>query len=74
MLGEHKPDAVQRDFLKYTAQQIKFQLQNNKPALLERGKVKAKDRKFSTMQVLRVAGDNTRNGYASTGLEASSSK
>jgi REP element-mobilizing transposase RayT len=46
MLGEHKPDAVQRDFLKYTAQQIKFHLQNNDPELLERCKVKAKDRKY----------------------------
>jgi REP element-mobilizing transposase RayT len=29
MLGDHKPDAVQRDFLKYKVQQIKFHLQNN---------------------------------------------
>jgi putative transposase len=46
MLGDHKPDAVQRDFLKYTAQQIKFHLQNINPELLERCKVQAKDRTF----------------------------
>jgi REP element-mobilizing transposase RayT len=34
MLGDHKPYAVQRDFLKYTAQQIKFHLQINEPQLL----------------------------------------
>jgi REP element-mobilizing transposase RayT len=28
MLGNHKPEDVQRDFLKYTGQQIKFYLQN----------------------------------------------
>ena len=46
MLGDHKPDGVQRDFLKYTAQQIKFHLQNNEPELLERCKVQAKDRQY----------------------------
>jgi len=46
MLGNHKPDAVQRDFLKYTAQQIKFHLQTNEPELLERCKVQAKDRQY----------------------------
>ena len=46
MIYEHKPDAVQRDFLKYTAQQIKFHLQKNNPELLERAKAKAKDRTY----------------------------
>jgi REP element-mobilizing transposase RayT len=46
MLGDHKPDAVQRDFLKYTAQQIKFHLLNNNPELLEKCKVQAQDRKY----------------------------
>jgi REP element-mobilizing transposase RayT len=46
MLGEHKPEAVQRDFLKYTAQQIKFYLQLNEPELLEKCKVQTKDRQY----------------------------
>jgi putative transposase len=46
MAGNHEPDAEQSDFLMYTAQQIKFHLQNNNPELLERCKVQTKDRKF----------------------------
>jgi putative transposase len=46
MLGEHKPEAVQRDFLKYTGQQIKFHLQQNNPDLLNKCMVKAKDRQY----------------------------
>lgn len=46
MLGEHKPEQVQRDFLKYTGQQIKFHLQQNEPALLEQCKLDAKDRQY----------------------------
>lgn len=46
MPGKHKPYAVQRDFLKYTAQQIKFHLQDNEPQLLEKCKVIAKDRQY----------------------------
>jgi hypothetical protein len=37
---------VQRDFLKYTAQQIKFDLEKNHPKVLERFKVNLKDRKY----------------------------
>lgn len=37
---------VQRDFLKYTAQKIKSDLQKNHPAVLSRFKVKTKDRKY----------------------------
>ena len=40
------PSHVQRDFLKYTAQQIKFDLQQNQPALLEEFKVNVKDRSY----------------------------
>ena len=37
---------VQRDFLKYTAQQIKFDLQQNHPAVLEKFRVNVKDRQY----------------------------
>lgn len=46
MLGNHKPEDVQRDFLKYTGQQIKFYLQKNNRSLLEKCKVDAKDRQY----------------------------
>lgn len=41
-----KPDDVQRDFLKYTAQKIKKDLMVNHPAVLSRFKVKTKDRQY----------------------------
>ncbi len=41
-----KPSDVQRDFLKYTAQQIKFDLQKNHPQILEKFKVGVKDRYY----------------------------
>ena len=41
-----KPDDVQRDFLKYTAQKIKKDLAANHPAVLSRFKVKTKDRQY----------------------------
>lgn len=37
---------VQRDFLKFTAQQIKFDLQKHYPKVLEHFKVDVKDRKY----------------------------
>jgi len=37
---------VQRDFLKYTAQQIKLDLQKQRPGLLELYKVNVKDREY----------------------------
>ncbi len=37
---------VRQSFLKYTAQQIKFDLQKNNPKLLEEFRVDAKDRQF----------------------------
>jgi REP element-mobilizing transposase RayT len=41
-----KPEAVQRDFLKYTAQKIQRDLIKNHPAVLEHFKVNAKDRMY----------------------------
>ncbi len=41
-----KPADVQRDFLKYTAQKIKFDLQENCPSLLSHFKVELKDRQY----------------------------
>ncbi len=40
------PQQVQQSFLKYTAQQMKFDLQKNNPQLLEEFRVNAKDRMF----------------------------
>ena len=42
----HKPENVQRDFLRFTGQQIKFFLQKNDPVFLERFRVNAKDRQY----------------------------
>jgi REP element-mobilizing transposase RayT len=44
MLPDNDPEAVQRDFLKYTAQRIKKDLQRNHPEVLAQFKVDAKDR------------------------------
>ena len=47
MLGDHKPEVVQRDFLKYTAQQIKFHLmQHDDSELLSKCLVPAYDRQY----------------------------
>ena len=40
------PEAVQRDFLKYTAQKIKADLRKYHPDILENFRVDAKDRKY----------------------------
>ena len=40
------PQHVQRDFLKYTAQQIKFDLQKNHPELLAHFEADANDRSY----------------------------
>ncbi|MCU0438886.1 MAG: hypothetical protein MUC49_13380 [Raineya sp.] len=40
------PSHLQRDFLKYTAQQIRFDLKNNHPLVLEHFKVDLKDRSY----------------------------
>ena len=42
----HQRSDVQRDFLKYTAQNIKFDLIKNHPQVLEKFEVNAKDRKY----------------------------
>ena len=41
---------VQRDFLKFTSQQIKFDLQKNHPMVLEKFKVNLRDRKYRFWQ------------------------
>ena len=46
MQPNNKPAAVQRDFLKYTAQQIKSDLQKNHPDMLAQLKVNSKDRTY----------------------------
>jgi putative transposase len=42
----HKREDVQRDFLKYTAQRIKADLEKSNPAFLKEFKVDAKDRAY----------------------------
>src|ERR1700712_4557652 len=42
----HRRENVQRDFLKFTAQQIRFDLQANNPEFLKSFEVNAKDRKY----------------------------
>ena len=42
----HKRDGVQRDFLKFTAQTIKFDLIKHHPAVLKEFEVNLKDRKY----------------------------
>jgi len=42
----HKRENVQRDFLKYTAQKIKMDLEQNNKQLLEQFRVNAKDRTY----------------------------
>ena len=46
MMEEKKPEAVQRDFMKYTAQKIKQDLIKNHPAVFPHFKVSAKDREY----------------------------
>ena len=46
MMAGIKPEAVQRDFMKYTAQKIKQDLKKNHPAVLEHFKVDDKDREY----------------------------
>jgi len=46
MLANNNQEAVQRDFLKYTAQRIKEDLEKKHPAVLLHFKVNAKDRKY----------------------------
>jgi REP element-mobilizing transposase RayT len=46
MRDGHEQSDVQRDFLKYTAQQLKFELQRINPELLLAHKVNVKDRQY----------------------------
>jgi len=46
MMAGIKPEAVQRDFMKYTAQKIKQDLLKFHPAVLAHFKVNAKDREY----------------------------
>ncbi|MBN8785574.1 MAG: hypothetical protein J0I84_00635 [Terrimonas sp.] len=46
MKAQQKTDAVQRDFLKFTAQRIKADLLKNHPQVLAHFKVNAKDREY----------------------------
>jgi len=46
MLGTHKRADVQRDFLKFLSQQIKFDLIKNHPEVLKHFEVNKKDRKY----------------------------
>jgi putative transposase len=41
-----KPEDIQRDFLKFTAQQFKFRLKDHRSEFLENFKVNAKDREY----------------------------
>jgi putative transposase len=50
MLGDHKRDDVQRDFLKFTGQQILKQLRNDNSPLLQELYVGAKDRKHQVWE------------------------
>lgn len=42
----YKRENVQRDFLKFTAQQIKYDLKKNHPTVLKKFKVGARDRQY----------------------------
>jgi putative transposase len=46
MMPDNSPEAVQRDFLKYTAQHIKRDLEKNHPDVLAHFNVNAKDREY----------------------------
>lgn len=50
MVGEHKREDVQRDFLRYTSQQILKLLRNDKSALLLELLVGAKDRTYQVWE------------------------
>ncbi len=50
MIGDHKREEVQRDFLKYTGQQILKHLRNEKSELQKELLVQAKDRKYQVWE------------------------
>ncbi|KAA5534454.1 transposase [Taibaiella lutea] len=47
----HKRENIQRDFLKFTAQKIKFDLIENHPEVLRHFKVNAKDREYQFWEI-----------------------
>ncbi|MBS1508050.1 MAG: hypothetical protein JSS79_15525 [Bacteroidetes bacterium] len=49
-MGDHKREDVQRDFLKFTSQQILKLLRNQKSPLLARLRVDAYDRKYQVWE------------------------
>jgi hypothetical protein len=50
MMGEHKKANVQRDFLKYTSQQILKAMKTEKSKLLDELLVNAKDRRYQVWE------------------------
>ena len=50
MSGDHKRDDVQRDFLKFTSQQILKVLRNEKSDVQEKLLVQSKDRKYQVWE------------------------
>ena len=50
IMGEHKREEVQRDFLKFTSQQILKILRNEKSPMLNQLLVSAKDRKYQVWE------------------------
>jgi REP element-mobilizing transposase RayT len=50
VMGDHKREDVQRDFLRFTAQQILKNLRNNNSPLLNELLVEAKDRKYQVWE------------------------
>ena len=51
MMAGINPGAVQRDFMKYTAQKIKQDLIKNHPEVLVHFKVNAKDREYLAIAI-----------------------
>ncbi|MFZ2905451.1 MAG: transposase [Cyclobacteriaceae bacterium] len=50
IVGDHRREEVQRDFLKYTGQQILKRLRNEQSALINELRVNAKDRKHQVWE------------------------
>jgi putative transposase len=50
MLGEHKREDIQRDFLKYSSQQILKVLRNENSSMLDDLLVQSKDRKYQVWE------------------------
>jgi REP element-mobilizing transposase RayT len=50
VMGDHKREEVQRDFLKFTSQRILHALRNEKSSMLDELLVNAKDRKYQVWE------------------------